>query len=820
MSNGAARIVDHNGTILDIVNNYARISFNFGPTLLSWLEREKPATYRLILEADQISLIERGGHGNALAQGYHHLILPLASPRDQITEVRWGIFDFESRFNRKPEGIWLPETAVDLATLQVLAEAGIRFTILSPHQARRIRKMHATAPPKEIGSAPSGEEEVEMPLWEEVSGSQIDPTRPYRCPLANGLFIDLFFYDSPISRAVAFEKLLKSGEGFVNRLAGGFSEERDWPQLLHIATDGESYGHHFTHGDMALAFATSEIERKKIATLTNYGEYLSLHPPTHEVEIHEMSSWSCSHGVARWKNHCGCAEGHSGWNQRWRLPLREGLDRLKETLDQLFEEIGGKLLFDPWETRNQYIQLIRKWEAGQLTPEEIHAFLHRHQKEELTQKQEGAVIQLLEMQKFALMMFTSCAWFFDEISGLETTQVLKYAAHAIELAKKLDPTGTAEKAEETFIETLGVAQSNLHTQGNGAKVYRQFAKKAIVTAHGIAAHYAILSLIGPSPISAALYGYQIESIRCKKMKEATATLKVGTLRLTHSTTFESSEADYLALHLGGPYFYCVVRDQDEGQWAEKIKEETLEKLLHASHEMAVQTLRHHFGGALFTRHDFFGDVQNSLLVQVADQAMRKQEGVLRQSYRDIQSLLQALQERGSPMPRFFLATIEQVLCDEIKKRVAILPDLFTLDQIVKIIEEAKRWGIHLDPRLIKDYLECHLAGQMTRLMKSADGKTLDMIHRLLDIAEQARLPLNLWEAQNLFHLFIHGRKPPGEIPSADLAGVASLARVAPLAPPAGVVPLAEVAALAEQLFYHLPAQFIQGPPVLTAFVKS
>ncbi len=367
LPNTAARIVDHENRILDIVNNYTKISFNFGPTLLSWMERAQPEAYRKILEADQISVRERSGHGNALSQVYNHLIMPLASRRDKVTQVRWGIADFESRFQRKPEGMWLPETAVDLESLQVLAEEGIRFTILAPHQARRIRRI-----------APDGKKEEAEEKWEAVEG--IDPTRPYRCFLSDGLFIDLFFYDGPISHSVAFDRLLRSGEAFVDRLKGGFSDQRNWPQLLHIATDGESYGHHFAHGDMALAYTLQEIERQQIAEWTNYGEYLSKNPPTDEVEIIEQSAWSCSHGVERWRSDCGCnSGGHSDWNQRWRQPLRDGLDALKNALDLLFEIKGKKWFEDPWQARDQYITLIRKREENRLTWEEAERFLSQQQ---------------------------------------------------------------------------------------------------------------------------------------------------------------------------------------------------------------------------------------------------------------------------------------------------------------------------------------------------------------------------------------------------------------------------------------------------------
>jgi len=302
--NAVARIVDGDNRIVKLINNYARISFNFGPTLLSWLEAKAPEVYAAILDADRDSQLRFSGHGSALAQVYNHVIMPLANSRDRKTQIRWGIGDFTKRFQRAPEGMWLAETAVDVETLELLAEQDLRFAILAPHQAARLRAI--------------GERQ-----WQPINGIAIDPSRAYRQVLPSGKTIALFFYDGPIARAVAFEGVLSRGEHFVDKLMAGFSNARDWPQLVHLATDGESYGHHHKFGDMALAYALDQIETKQLARLTNYGEFLAQHPPTHEVEIAEKTSWSCAHGIDRWWSDCGCNSGaHPDWNQKWRTPLR------------------------------------------------------------------------------------------------------------------------------------------------------------------------------------------------------------------------------------------------------------------------------------------------------------------------------------------------------------------------------------------------------------------------------------------------------------------------------------------------------------------
>ena len=338
--NTVSRILDGEGRIVKLPNNYAKISFNFGPTLLSWLQVKAPETYAAILAGDRMSQEHFSGHGSALAQAYNHLIMPLANRRDKYTQVLWGIRDFEYRFGRPPEGMWLPETAVDLETLDIMAELGLQFTILAPHQAKRVRL-------------------IGQDVWVDVSRGTIDPTMPYEINLPSGRRMALFFYDGSISRAVAFEGLLSRGENLAQRLAGAFSADSQLPQLVHIATDGETYGHHQRFGDMALAYALRSIETSGLARLTNYGEYLERHPPKNVAEIVENTSWSCAHGIERWRSDCGCSSGaHPGWRQAWRAPLRQAMDGLRDELAPAFEAQGGIYLRDPWAARDDYIDVV------------------------------------------------------------------------------------------------------------------------------------------------------------------------------------------------------------------------------------------------------------------------------------------------------------------------------------------------------------------------------------------------------------------------------------------------------------------------------
>lgn len=411
-------------------DNYSRISFDFGPTLLSWIERKEPDVYRAILSADRESRVRFSGHGSAMAQAYGHMILPLARPRDKRTQVFWGIRDFESRFGRSPEGMWLPETAVDTDTLEVLAEFGVRYTVLSPRQALRWRR--------------EGEES-----WREGM-EESDAQYPCAIRLPSGARLALFFYDGSASHAVAFGGLAQGAESFARLLTERFSDG-DGERLVSIATDGETYGHHHPGGDRVLSETLDRLEAEGLVKLTNYGEYLALHPPDREVEIREATSWSCVHGVGRWKEECGCQTGgHSDWRQDWRSPLRGALDWLRDILDRIFEERGAELFADPWKARDFSIELVL---AG---PDAAASFLSRHARRPLDAGEAAEALDLLEMERHAMSMFTSCGWFFDDPSGLETRQVLRYAARAAEIAQR----HSTERLEGELLTRLEAVRSN------------------------------------------------------------------------------------------------------------------------------------------------------------------------------------------------------------------------------------------------------------------------------------------------------------------------------------------------------------------------
>ena len=465
--NTRARILDEKGLLTNILNNFLYISFDFGPTLLSWLEQHAKDVYEAVLAADAESVTQRSGHGNAAAQAFNHMIMPLASSRDKRTQVTWGIKDFKRRFKRDPEGMWLPETAVDRETLEIMVDEGIKFTILAQKQALRFRETASTE-------------------WVDANSSAIDPSRPYICRLSKDRSIVLFFYDGPISQAIAFEGLLHNGAEFKNRLLAAFSPNRAWNQLVHIATDGEWYGHHHRFGEMALAYALEGLISDSTLKLTNYGEYLALNPPSAEAEYHENSAWSCAHGVGRWSLDCGCSVSQQpGWNQKWRAPLRKALDVLRDKADDLFVEKTASYLKDPWAARDDYISLVLQ------VPRKIGPFMKQHQGRVMKKSERETVLKMLEMQRSRMLMYTSCGWFFDDISGLESMQILRYAARVLQIAYPYEP-----DLIEKFLKELDNASSNLNPPVTGADLFQEKIMPQVAGLERVAAHVAISYIFG------------------------------------------------------------------------------------------------------------------------------------------------------------------------------------------------------------------------------------------------------------------------------------------------------------------------------------
>ena len=719
--NSTSRILDQQGRIEKIVNNYARISFDFGPTLLSWLEVNDPEVYGAIVEADRQSQQIYSGHGSALAQAYNHMILPLANRRDKYTQVLWGIRDFQYRFGREPEGMWLPETAVDLESLEILAELGIRFTILAPRQALRVKQMHG------------GE-------WVDVGRERIDPTMAYTLRLPSGRTIAVFFYDGPMSRAVAFERVLKDGEAFARRLLDGFSDNRDWPQLIHIATDGETYGHHHRFGDMALAFVLHYIETKELARLTNYGEYLALHPPTHEVEIFENSSWSCSHGVERWRSDCGCHTGwHPEWNQAWRVSLRESLDWLRDGVAADFENKANELLHDPWSARNDYVEVVLD-RSSAVTDE----FLTRHARRSLSDTDTVTVLKLLELQRHAMLMYTSCGWFFDDLAGIETVQVMSYAARCLQLAQEI----FGYSLESDFLKILGRAKSN-HTQfGDGHQIYEQLVKPQVFDLVKVGVHYGAGALFNDYPKQVKVYCYTAEKHDHQSYETGTARLILGKTRITSDITRESSLFGYAVLHLGNHNLTVGVKEfSNHGSYEEATKGLTA-AFDSADLTQTIRVLDRSFAGCTYNLKSLFSDEQRKILELVLQIPLEEAEAAYRQLYEHHGPLLRFLKEASGPPPKALYTAAEFVLNEDLQR--AFENEELSLARIEHLLREARLEGISLETTS----LEFGLRKTIERLAEqvATDPSDFGMLQRLEDATTLlSRLPfqVNVWKVQNI-----------------------------------------------------------------------
>ncbi len=724
--NSASRSLDGEGRILGIVSNYARISFNFGPTLLSWMEKFSPETYQAILAADRQSIVWRSGHGAALAQVYNHIIMPLASRRDKQTQVAWGIRDFEQRFQRFPEGMWLAETAVDVETLEVLAEAGIRFTVLAPHQAASVRR-------------------IGMDHWKDVSGSKVDPSRPYLCRLPSGKCISLFFYDGPLSQAVAFEKLLTSGEQFASRLVSGFAGHRRHTQLVHIATDGETYGHHHAFGEMALGHALNHIEGNGLARLTNYGEFLELHPPAHEVQIIENSSWSCMHGIERWRCDCGCnSGGNNGWNQQWRLPLREAMDWLNEQLAVCYEDMIAHHLKDPWAAREDYIEVVLD-----RSEENVAAFLLRHSLHPLEEDATVEVLCLLEMQRHTMLMYTSCGWFFDELSGLETVQILQYAGRAIQLAERYCIHGV----EDEFMDRISHAVSNIPDLGNGAEIYLRFVKPAMIDLIKVGAHYAVSSVFEDYGEVTDIFSYRAFREELIKLGSGQLKLTVGRIYCRSSITRNADWISFCTLYFGEHALNCGVRSYLGEAPFQQMKAEITGAFNEGDFASIIRLMDTHFGMHNYSLKNLFRDEQRHVLRLIIAGTLQEFEDKFINLYESSRNLMGFIRETGMPLPHRFMTTAETAL--NLKMQKIFTANKIDIVMLGETIREIKDWGVSVDTVALEFIIRHRLEETMASLLVEPENmEQLNAVNLLVEAIVSFPCGANLWQTQNMYWGFL------------------------------------------------------------------
>jgi alpha-amylase/alpha-mannosidase (GH57 family) len=720
--NAVSRILDEKEYIRKIVNNYSNISFDFGPTLLSWLEEKAEGVYQAILMADWESIQRFSGHGSAMAQAYNHIILPLANRRDKITEVEWGLRDFAERFRREAEGMWLPETAVDLETLEVMAEHGIRFTILAPHQALRIR--------------PSDRAE-----WQDVRNGTIDISRAYEADLPSGRTIAVFFYHDAISRAISFEGLLESGDTFAKRLMEAFPAGDSDPQLVHVATDGEAYGHHHRFGEMALAYALDSVESRGQVALTNYGEFLAKFPPRWKVEIAGNTSWSCSHGIERWRSDCGCQTGqHPEWNQAWRAPLRRALDSLRDELVPLFEKEASRYFGDPWEARNAYISVIMD-----RSQESLGKFFRLFQSRELSEEERIRALKLLELQRHALLMFTSCGWFFDDLAGIEAQQNLEYAARAIQLAQELFGNGI----EDRFVGLLEKARSNEKGKPDGRAVYAEI-RSARVDLAQVAAHYAVSSVFETYGDRTKIYCYSVDRQMQRTFEAGRAKLAVGQVTVHSDVTRESAQLCYGMLHFGDQNFSVGVGPCQNKEEYTALERDLSAPFLRGDFPEVIRFIDTFFEGIAYSLKSLFLDERRKILNLVIQENLSDAEALYSQLYENHAPLMRFLMTVKMPLPKAFQAAAVIALNSQLRGAFSVGP--LDIDHVRHLLEQAKAADVVLDGETLGFTLRTTIHRMAADwYTEPEDLARLQSLQQAVDLARALPFWVDLWKAQNVYY---------------------------------------------------------------------
>ncbi|MDR1397434.1 MAG: DUF3536 domain-containing protein [Desulfarculales bacterium] len=727
--NTAARIIDSNSWITKIINNYEYISFNFGPTLLDWLAEADPDTVDMIRAADAKSL-RRLGYGNAIAQNYNHIIMPLASRHDKITQIRWGIKNFEHHFGRPPQGMWLAETAVDLDTLDLLAREGILFTVLAPRQAAAVRPHH-TAP------------------WQDVLHSRIDPRRPYYAVLPGGGKMALFFYDGPLSQSIAFEGILNDGQAFAARIKNLFDPHPSDPQLVHMATDGESYGHHHRFGEMALAYALHLLNQDPEVTITNYAGYLAANPPTWEVQIIDNSSWSCVHGVERWRSDCGCGGRGKDWSLAWRSFLRQGLDELRDDVVRLMETKGRELLKDPWAARDDYINFL-------LAPngeEAIYDFLARHQAGPLDPNQADTAMKLMSCARFAMYMFTSCGWFFEDISGLEAVQNMNYAARCIDLANSIDK---KSKRLERLLRTLEKAESNFPTQGSGRDIWRRYVEETwpADAAQVLAEALLPVSINGQNPPS-RFHCYVMKTKWWQQRRNLNILLSLGAVEGRHIHLLNSKTMSVALLYVPDESTLTMVGPWRGGQDLTSLWEQLTAPLQRVDIKQLKKILLGLAGWRPLNLVDFSFESRHDLATALLGNVINRYRQSVAEVYSEGQEAMHMLREINLPLPNIFSSLAEAIIADQAMNILQNITPSMPLPSILnRLAMQARALGIKINDPHLKRMLESILERE-SKYLYSEPGhyqSHLERLNSLLTLAQAFSIEADLWRVQNNFYL--------------------------------------------------------------------
>jgi alpha-amylase/alpha-mannosidase (GH57 family) len=760
--NAFARVVNGKGQIERIVNNYANLSFNFGPTLMRWLEVAHPDTNARIIEADQLSRERHHDHGGAIAQAYNHAILPLCNERDLRTQIKWGIADFRYRFRREPEAMWLAETACNDKVMSALIEAGMRYVILSPHQAERVRPLE----PRDH----NGE-------WTSVAEGSIDPRKPYKYfhRDGSGRSLAVFFYDDGIARGIAFENLLWSSEALLDRLISGAAGGG----LVNVATDGESYGHHYKFGDRCIAYALEVEAHRRGIEVTNYGEFLAFNPPRDEVEIKagpngEGTAWSCVHGVGRWYRNCGChTGGDPGWNQEWRTPLREAFNVLRDECARRFEDEGARLFRDPWRARDDFIEVILHRTAAH------DNFLARHSRHRLDDAARLRALTLLEMQRNAMLTFTSCGWFFSELSGIETIQTMKYAGHTMDLMESL---GIAAPRER-FLEVLAQAKSNLAEMGNGADVFRRFVAPAHVTSQKIAAHLAISRLANHTDhreMETWIGDYFCREEDLHRQKSGMITLATSRVMLHNSIVGKRDQFACAALHLGGVDFYCVLKESGQLEDYRDANERVWLKFPTAPLPALIRVVQEVFGRDEFGLEDILPDGRLAICEMIFNNLLQGFTDEFALLYQEYNRVVEMLQASGFEPPPQFRQLTEFTLGRRFESEIARQQhshDPLAYNNAGEIANLATRRGYTIEKTLADRTFATMINDTVSKAVERPSRTLSNAALDLIALSRKLNLEPNLEPAQErLYHAFVAGVRHAGQL--ARLAGALGLAHSA------------------------------------------
>lgn len=752
--NAFARIFDAYNRVERIVNNYSHISFNFGPTLFNWLARFHPTTYARIIAADRESWHAHHRHGNAIAQGYHHAILPLANERDRLTEIRWGVADFRHRFARDPESLWLPETACDDATLSALIDEGMSYVILSPFQAARVRPVGAQ-------------------VWESVSDGMIDTTVPYRYFHRDGSnrSIAIFFYDGEAAKAVAFDSVLSSSRLLVERFERAASTGRG--SLVHIATDGETYGHHFKFGERCLAYALEREVEARGFRITNYGEYLENHPPDWEVELRhdaatgEGTAWSCAHGLGRWARDCGCHSGApEGWDQRWRDPLRRALNILRDDASRLFAEQGGELFADAWRTRDDYVRVL-------LGETDRETFLREHATPTLDADGQVRALTLLEMQRAALMMFTSCGWFFNDIAGIETLQILKYAARALELAEEL---GARADTRSRFLDLLGEARSNERAGENGADIFRETVEHSRVAVERVAASLAICGLVGEPEAKGESAGYEFTRAEGRRQARGRLALSTERIALASRATGKRHEFAAAAMHFGDVDFYCALRESAGGDEFAAHSRELWTAFRASSLPALLRRVREEFGPAEFGLEHLLAEDRQRVHEIVFSKTVERFAEQYEMLFEENRRQIEMLQDAGFELPPELRAAAEFTVGRRFESELMRFERERSADSLrgaTLAAEEVVRLGCRIDRERTRQQVAQLIARSVTSLITSLSNEGIEESFELIRLAHKLGLDADVERAQEIVYQAVR------HAPRHELRGLALLLRLSP-----------------------------------------